>query len=100
MFRFSSRTLFMIVTVAVVVAVVGIRYWPQPDILAPPSTQLLSKLDRRFGKIESDMDRVVTRRVSEDFHRFLANASGFQYTQIQKLIYLGPNWERTQNSER
>jgi len=30
---------------------------------------------------------MVTRRVSEDFYRFLANASGYQHTQLQKLIY-------------
>ena len=33
---------------------------------------------------------MVTRRVSEDSHGFLANASGYQYTQLQKLIYSGP----------
>ena len=32
---------------------------------------------------------MVTRRVSEDFYWFLANASGCQYPQLQKLIYLG-----------
>ena len=30
---------------------------------------------------------MVTRRVSEDFHGLLANASGHLYTQLQKLIY-------------
>ena len=29
---------------------------------------------------------MVTRRVSEDFNGFLANASGYQNTQFQKLI--------------
>ena len=29
---------------------------------------------------------LVTRRVSEDFNGFLANASGYQNTQFQKLI--------------
>ena len=29
---------------------------------------------------------MVTRRISEDFHGFLANALGYQYTQPQKLI--------------
>ena len=32
---------------------------------------------------------MVTRRVNEDFHGFLANASGYQHTQLQKLICLG-----------
>ena len=32
---------------------------------------------------------MVTRLVSEDFYWFLANASGCQYPQLQKLIYLG-----------
>jgi len=30
---------------------------------------------------------MVARRVSEDFHGFLANALGYQNTQIQKLIH-------------
>ena len=29
---------------------------------------------------------MVTRRASEDFHGFLANASGYHITQLQKLI--------------
>ena len=29
---------------------------------------------------------MATRRVSKDFHGFLANASGYQYPQLQKLI--------------
>ena len=39
---------------------------------------------------------MVTRRVSEDFYEVLANASGYQYTQLQKLIYpvFGNDWER------
>ena len=32
---------------------------------------------------------MVTRRVSEDFNGFLANASGYQNTQFQKLIRPG-----------
>ena len=38
---------------------------------------------------------MVTRRVSEDFYEVLANASGYQYTQLQKLIYpvFGNDWE-------
>ena len=33
---------------------------------------------------------MVTRRVSEDFRGFLANASGYQYTQLQKTDVLCP----------
>ena len=47
----------------------------------------------QFFKLD-ELVEMVTRRVSEDFNGFLANASGYQNTQFQKLIcpadQLGP----------
>ena len=39
----------------------------------------------QFFKLDGLVE-MVTRRVSEDFNGFLANASGYQNTQFQKLI--------------
>ena len=39
----------------------------------------------QFFKLDG-LAGMVTRRVSEDFNGFLANASGYQNTQFQKLI--------------
>ena len=42
----------------------------------------------QFFKLDG-LAEMVTRRVSEDFNGFLANASGYQNTQFQKLIFPG-----------
>ena len=42
----------------------------------------------QFFKLDGLVE-MVTRRVSEDFNGFLANASGYQNTQFQKLICPG-----------
>ena len=57
----------------------------------------------QFFKLDGLVE-MVTRRVSEDFNGFLANASGYQNTQFQKLICpvipmisvnLGAMWVKT-----
>ena len=54
--------------------------WEWAAFVGLPGTGRIS-----FFKLDGLVE-MVTRRVSEDFNGFLANASGYQNTQFQKLI--------------
>ena len=56
---------------------------PKPDRVAKQGR--CANRANQFFKLDGLVE-MVTRRVSEDFNGFLANASGYQNTQFQKLI--------------